>query len=81
MLLANLIAKKDIIYSIAEKYGASNIHVFGSVARRENTNTSDFDLLVDSTITTIELAVGTVNRKLSNFYCKCDIIGLNIIME
>ncbi|MDX2082637.1 MAG: nucleotidyltransferase family protein [Rickettsiales bacterium] len=35
------------IYQIAEKYGVSNIRVFGSVARGEETKKSDVDLLVD----------------------------------
>ncbi|MFH0968012.1 MAG: nucleotidyltransferase family protein [Methanobacteriota archaeon] len=33
--------------SIAHKHGAKNIRVFGSVIRREETDTSDIDLLVD----------------------------------
>ena len=38
--------KKDIL-AIATKHGASNIRVFGSVARGEATEASDIDLLVD----------------------------------
>jgi uncharacterized protein len=34
------------IYQIAEKYGVSNIRVFGSVARGEEKKSSDVDLLV-----------------------------------
>jgi predicted nucleotidyltransferase len=34
------------IYQIAEKHGVSNIRVFGSVARGEETKKSDIDLLV-----------------------------------
>ncbi len=39
--------KKDQILAIADRHGAYNIRVFGSVARNEATNTSDIDLLVD----------------------------------
>jgi len=39
--------KRDEILRLAEKYGASNVRVFGSVARGEATVTSDLDLLVD----------------------------------
>lgn len=39
------------IYEIAEKYGVSNIRVFGSVARGEETKNSDVDLLVKVTST------------------------------
>ena len=35
------------IYEIAEKYGVSNIRVFGSIARGEERENSDVDLLVD----------------------------------
>lgn len=39
--------KREDILSIAEKYGASNVRVFGSVARGEADAESDIDLLVD----------------------------------
>jgi uncharacterized protein len=38
--------RKDIL-RIASKYGASNIRIFGSVARGDNTADSDVDFLVD----------------------------------
>ncbi|MBD2233734.1 nucleotidyltransferase family protein [Phormidium tenue] len=40
-------AKKDQILAIADRHGAYNIRVFGSIARNEATATSDIDLLVD----------------------------------
>lgn len=40
-------AHHDEIYSIAEKYGVSNIRVFGSVARGEADDNSDLDLVID----------------------------------
>jgi predicted nucleotidyltransferase len=40
-------SNKAKILRIAEKYGASNIFVFGSVARKEATASSDIDLLID----------------------------------
>ncbi len=43
----NLRADRSRILAIAEKYGASNIRVFGSVARRHNHADSDIDFLVD----------------------------------
>jgi predicted nucleotidyltransferase len=39
--------KRDQILAIAARYGASNVRVFGSVARGEDTDKSDLDLLVD----------------------------------
>ena len=38
---------RERILSIANKYGADNIRVFGSVVRGEETDASDIDLLVD----------------------------------
>jgi predicted nucleotidyltransferase len=38
---------RDAILEIAAKYGASNLRVFGSVARGEETDQSDLDILVD----------------------------------
>lgn len=39
--------KRNKIIEIAERHGASNVRVFGSVARGEATATSDVDFLVD----------------------------------
>ena len=40
-------AKRDEILALADRYGAYNVRVFGSVARGEAGPTSDVDLLVD----------------------------------
>jgi uncharacterized protein len=45
-VLTELKNKKQQIYKIAEKYKASQIKVFGSVARMEESLNSDIDLLV-----------------------------------
>ena len=39
--------KREAILRLAEQYGASNVRVFGSVARGEARPDSDIDLLVD----------------------------------
>ncbi len=39
-------AHRDEILALAAQYGASNVRVFGSVARGDATPTSDIDLLV-----------------------------------
>lgn len=46
-LLDELHAKRDIILKIAEECGLTNVRVFGSVARGEETAESDIDMLVD----------------------------------
>jgi len=38
--------KRDAILEIAMRYGASDIRVFGSVARGDATDSSDLDLIV-----------------------------------
>jgi predicted nucleotidyltransferase len=39
--------KRERILDIAKRHGARNVRVFGSVARGEDTERSDLDLLVD----------------------------------
>lgn len=39
--------KREDIINIAAKHGAYNIRLFGSVAREEETENSDIDLLID----------------------------------
>src|SRR3990167_6807983 len=40
--------KREEILRLAEKHGARNVRIFGSVAHGETTETSDIDLLVDT---------------------------------
>ena len=40
-------ARRDHILNLCAKYGASNVRVFGSVARGEADESSDIDLIVD----------------------------------
>ena len=47
MRLSELQALTPKLQLIADRYGASNLAVFGSVARDEATAASDVDLLVD----------------------------------
>lgn len=42
-----LLEKRSQILEIAARHGASEVRVFGSVARREATATSDIDFLVN----------------------------------
>ena len=44
--LADLRAHRDAILAVAERNGAFNVRVFGSVARGEATPESDVDLIV-----------------------------------
>lgn len=40
--------KREEILRVAEKHGARNVRIFGSLAHGEATETSDIDLLVDT---------------------------------
>jgi predicted nucleotidyltransferase len=44
--MSSIHAQREAILNIARQYGASNIRVFGSVARGDSTDTSDLDLIV-----------------------------------
>ena len=43
--------KRDEIIAIADKHGAYNLRIFGSIARGEATEKSDIDLLIDRDLT------------------------------
>jgi len=45
--LAELRRQRSQILDVVERHGASNVRVFGSVARGEASTESDIDLLVD----------------------------------
>jgi len=45
--LNDLRREREQIKKVAQKYGASNIRVFGSISRGEEAPESDIDLLVD----------------------------------
>ena len=48
MTLAVLAQRRDDILSLAERYRTGDVRVFGSVARGQNTEASDVDLLVNT---------------------------------
>lgn len=46
-LLDTLLAKRAEVLDVASRHGASNVRLFGSVARRSETASSDVDILID----------------------------------
>ena len=46
-ILASILSKRNEINAIARKHGATNLRIFGSVARSDARSNSDLDLLVD----------------------------------
>ena len=43
---ADILKRRDEIIAVAMRYGASDLRIFGSVARGDATETSDVDFLV-----------------------------------
>jgi predicted nucleotidyltransferase len=43
---ADIIGRREEIIALAKQYGASDVRIFGSVARGEAIESSDLDLLV-----------------------------------
>lgn len=43
----NLVTRREEIYRLAKQYGVTRIRIFGSVSHKQETDTSDIDLLID----------------------------------
>src|SRR5664280_2022283 len=64
--------RRSAVLATARRHGASNVRVFGSVARGEDTFESDIDLLVDLAPGTGLFSLGTLEREIS------DILGTHV---
>ncbi|MBJ7475849.1 MAG: nucleotidyltransferase family protein [Betaproteobacteria bacterium] len=60
------------IRQIVASHHASNARVFGSVAKGEDTNQSDLDILIDPTNETTLFDIGAIRRKLK------DLLGVTV---
>jgi predicted nucleotidyltransferase/DNA-binding XRE family transcriptional regulator len=58
-------ARRDQVLAFARKHGASNVLVFGSVARGDDDNGSDVDLLMDLPPTYSLFTMARLQRELS----------------
>ncbi len=66
--------RRAVILETAKRYGASNVRVFGSVARGEETSDSDIDLVVDLAPGTGLVSLGGLEREISELLgCRVDI--------
>jgi uncharacterized protein len=76
MTLQELLAKRDEILRIADRHGAFNVRVFGSVARGEADAQSDVDVLVDydRTRRTPWFPMGLIEELETLLGCKVDIV-------
>jgi uncharacterized protein len=57
--------RRKQVLATAEKFGASNVRVFGSVARGEDTTESDVDILVDLSPRSSLVTLGRLERELN----------------
>ncbi|NQW58755.1 MAG: nucleotidyltransferase family protein [Polynucleobacter sp.] len=60
------------IRQIVASHHASNARVFGSVAKGEDTNQSDLDILIEPTNETTLFDIGAIRRKLK------DLLGVTV---
>ncbi|MBP0029505.1 nucleotidyltransferase family protein [Roseofilum sp. Guam] len=77
MYLKNLLQeKREQILELAEKHGAFNVRVFGSVARGEETEESDIDFLIDYDLERISswFPVGLIHDLQDLLGCKIDVV-------
>lgn len=67
--------KREVIQRIAAQHGASNVRVFGSVARHEARADSDIDLLIDAGPTTSSWFPAGLILDLEDLLgCKVDVV-------
>jgi uncharacterized protein len=76
MTLQELLTKRDEILKIADRHGAFNVRVFGSVARGEADAQSDVDVLVDydRTRRTPWFPMGLIEELEALLSCKVDVV-------
>lgn len=81
-LRERLEAKREDILRLAEQYGAHNVRVFGSVARGEDDEQSDIDLLVDMEPGRSLLDLGALLMDLRELLeCKVDVVTERSLRE
>jgi uncharacterized protein len=77
-----LLNQREEILQIASKYGASNIQIFGSVARQENTSDSDIDFLVELDTQRTLLDQIALTQDLEELLgCQVDVVELSCLHE
>lgn len=78
-----LYEQRSQILAIAQKHGAYNVRVFGSVARGEATQASDIDLLVDYDLDKISpwFPAGLLIELEQLLNCKVDIATVDMLKE
>lgn len=68
-------SKRQDVFSLAAKYGAFNIRLFGSVARGEDDENSDIDILVDLEVGRSLFDLGGLHYELEELLgCSVDVV-------
>lgn len=75
--------QRSQILSLAEKHGAYNVRIFGSVARGEATTQSDIDFLVDYDLAKISpwFPAGLLLDLEGLLNCKVDVATVDMLKE
>jgi uncharacterized protein len=77
-----LLNQREKILQTASKYGASNIQIFGSVARQQNTSDSDIDFLVElDTQRTLLDQIALIQDLEELLGCRVDVVELDCLHE
>lgn len=79
MNLAELRSFKPQIMEVASKYGVNEIKVFGSVARGDNDENSDIDLLIDKFEGSIFKFATFKNSVEDLLHTKVDIVQIDVV--
>lgn len=76
MTIQELLTKRDEILKVADRHGAFNVRIFGSVARGEADLQSDVDVLVDydRTRRTPWFPMGLVEELEALLGCRVDVV-------
>jgi predicted nucleotidyltransferase len=67
--------RKDEILRISSQYGARNVRIFGSRARKDSSETSDLDILVEMQPNSTLLDLVAIKQDLEDLLgCKVDVV-------
>ena len=76
MRFADILAQREEIKRIAEKHGARNVRVFGSVVRDDAPSESDVDILIDMDRGRSLLDRASIQIELEHILgCKVDVVS------
>lgn len=82
MDLSDILSQKDKIKSIAEKYGASNVRVFGSFVRGDMRADSDVDFLIEMEKGRSFFDRASIQLELEKMLnCKVDVVSVRGLKE